>query len=70
MPQPTELERVKLFLYVHFERVLVVGLVVSLLLIHWIVDYKIAFLSFYYLPIIIAGFFLGRKAAVMAAVFI
>jgi hypothetical protein len=70
MPQPTELERVKLFLYVHFERVLVVGLVVSLLLIHWFVDYKIALLSFYYLPIIIAGFFLGRKAAVMAAVFI
>jgi len=70
MPQPTELERVKLFLYVNFERVLVVGLVVSLLLIHWFVDYKIAFLSFYYLPIIVAGFFLGRKAAVMAAVFI
>ncbi len=39
MPQPTELERVKLFLYVNFERVLVVGLVISLLLIHWFVDY-------------------------------
>jgi hypothetical protein len=64
------MEAVKRFLYVHFERVLVMGLVLSLLLIHWFIDYKLAFLSFYYLPIIAAGFLLGRKAAVMAAVFV
>lgn len=64
------MERLKLFLYMHFERVLVVVLVASLLGIHYIVDYKIAFLSFYYLPIIIAGFFLGRNSAVLSAVLI
>jgi hypothetical protein len=34
------------------------------------VDYKLAFLSFYYLPIIVAGFFVGRNTAVLSAVFV
>ncbi len=70
MSQRTALDTVKMFIYVHFEQVLVVGLVLSLLLIHWFVDYKVAFLSFYYLPIIAAGFLVGRNAAVSAAVLI
>lgn len=70
MADQTGMERLKLLLYVHFERVLVVVLVASLLGIHYLVDYKIAFLSFYYLPIIIAGFFLGRNTAVLASVLI
>ncbi len=70
MAEQNGMDRLKLFLYVHFERVLVVVLVASLLGIHYIVDYKIAFLSFYYLPIIIAGFFLGRNTAVLSAVLI
>ncbi|UCF40534.1 MAG: HD domain-containing protein [Gemmatimonadota bacterium] len=70
MPQRSALETVKWHVYVHFEKVLVVGLVLSLLLIHWFVDYKVAFLSFYYLPIIVAGFFLGRNTAVSSAVLI
>jgi hypothetical protein len=44
-------------------------LVASLLLIHFFVDYKLAFLSFYYLPIIVAGFLIGKKGAVWAALF-
>lgn len=64
------LDRVKWFLFEHFERLLVLLLVASLLGIHWIVDYKVAFLSFYYLPIIVAGFFVGRNTAVLSAVFV
>lgn len=64
------LERVKWFLFEHFERMLVILLVASLLGIHWVVDYKLAFLSFYYLPIIVAGFFVGRNTAVWAAVLV
>jgi len=41
-----------------------------LLTIHWLVDYKLAFLSFYYLPIIVAGFLAGRNTAVWAAVLV
>ncbi len=60
--------RVKQALFDHFEQTLVVVLVVSLLFINFTVDYKLAFLSFYYLPIIAAGFLLGRNSAVWAAV--
>lgn len=70
MPPRTVLDRVKWFIFRHFERVLVLVLVASMLGIHWLIDYKIAFLSFYYLPVILAGFFLGRNTAVWSSVFI
>ncbi len=62
-------DRIKTALYEHFEQTLVVVLVASLMLINFTVDYKFAFLSFYYLPIIAAGFLLGRNSAVGAALF-
>lgn len=64
------LEQAKRFIYRHFERLLVLFLVASLLAIHFFVDYRLAFLSFYYLPIIAAGFLVGRTLAVWAAVFV
>src|SRR5258708_34779921 len=38
--------------------------------IHNLVDQKFAFLSFYYLPMILAGFSGGRRFGVMAGVFV
>src|SRR3990172_2907494 len=63
-------DQTRWFLFEHFEQALVVLLVVSLLVIHGLVDYKLAFLSFYYLPIIVAGFLVGRNTAVWSAVLI
>lgn len=70
MRRTSGLDVVKLFFFRHFEQLLVVVLVASLLGIHGLVDYKLAFLSFYYLPIMVAGFFVGRQTAVWAAVFV
>src|SRR5260370_24237611 len=67
---PGVVERAKQFFFRNFERTFVVLLVASLLAINYVVDDKIAFLSFYYLPIILAGFFGGRRFAVFAALFI
>jgi hypothetical protein len=64
------IERAKRFTNKHFERLLVVLLVASLLLIHFFIDNKLAFLSFYYLPVIAAGFLVGQRTAVWAAVFV
>lgn len=64
------LERAKRILLRHFELVLVSVLVASLLLIHWLVEYKVAFLSFYYLPVIFAGFFVGKRTAVWSGVLV
>jgi len=70
MVSQSALDRVRWFMFDNFERVLVALLVVSMLVIHWFVDYRLAFLSFYYLPIILAGFLMGRGPAVGAAVFV
>ena len=70
MPDSGTIEYLKRFVYRHFERLLVVVLVASLLLIHNFIEYKLAFLSFYYLPIIAAGFLLGRTMAVWAALLV
>jgi len=70
MAPPSGVQKLRALLFERFEQLLVVLLVASLLVIHWLVDYKLAFLSFYYLPIIAAGFLVGRNTAVWAAVLI
>jgi len=70
MTDNVALEQIKRFVYRHFERLLVVFLVASLLLIQQFIEYKFAFLSFYYLPIIAAGFLVGRRMAVWASLFV
>ena len=64
------IDRVRRFVNRHFERLLVVLLVGTLLLIQQFIEYKVAFLSFYYLPIIGAGFLVGRRMAVWASLFV
>jgi hypothetical protein len=68
--QPRMVERVKLFLFRNFERTFVLLLVGAMLVIHWLVEQKSAFLSFYYLPQILAGFYGGRRFAVLSGLFI
>src|SRR5437762_13016535 len=58
------------FVLKYFERVLVLLLVASLLVINSLIEQKFAFLSFYYLPIILAGFYGGRRFAVVAGLFV
>lgn len=70
MNEQVVIEDAKRFINRHFERLLVVVLVASVLVIHNFIEYKLAFLSFYYLPIIVAGFLVGRKMAVFSALFI
>ena len=70
MAQPRPLERAKLFFFRHFERIFVLLLVLAIVVIHTLVDQKFPFLSFYYLPLILAGFYGGRRFAVMAGVFV
>src|SRR5438128_10157177 len=70
MAQPRLVERAKLFFFRNFERIFVLLLVFAIVAIHALVEQKFAFLSFYYLPLILAGFYGGRRFAVMAGVFV
>jgi len=60
--------RVKEGLFKHFETVLVAVVFGSLLLIHAVVVHTFAFLLFYFIPVLLAGFFLSARHAVGTAV--
>ena len=70
MVHRTVVERAKVFFFRHFERMIVLMLVGAMLVIHAFVDQKSAFLSFYYLPVILAGFYGGRRFAVASGLFV
>ncbi|MDY7033786.1 MAG: HD domain-containing protein [Thermodesulfobacteriota bacterium] len=59
----------KHYVVTYFEQVLVLVVLVAILFAHYFVFQKMAFLNFYYLPVLLAGFFLGRKTAVLFSVF-
>jgi putative nucleotidyltransferase with HDIG domain len=62
------MERFKQILVRHFELVLVGIVVISVVAIHYAIQSKGAFLSFYYLPVLLAGYFLGKRQAVTTAI--
>src|SRR3989440_10538363 len=70
MAQPRLVERAKLFFFRNFERIFVLLLVFAIVAIHALVEQKFAFLSFYYLPLILAGFYGGGRFAGLGGVFV
>lgn len=60
--------RAKLALIRNFEAVVVLVLVFSLLFISAFVVQKFAFLLFYFIPVLLAGYYLGPKHAVLTAI--
>ena len=63
------MDKIKTYVFKHFEKILVLSILLIIVIINYFVPYKIALLNFFYLPIIIAGYFLGRKMAVLTAFF-
>jgi len=61
--------KVKNFFLKHFERLLVLSILLGIIIINYFAPNKLAFLNFFYLPIIIAGYYLGKKMAVLTALF-
>ncbi|MFC2156866.1 HD-GYP domain-containing protein [Acidobacteriota bacterium] len=51
----------------HADKLVVLIILVGLFIINAVVPYKLGFLNFFYIPIIIAGYFMGRKTAVLTA---
>lgn len=63
------MEKIKEYVFKHFEKIIVVSILLGIVLINYFTPYKIGFLNFFYLPIIAAGYFLGQRMAVLTAVF-
>jgi putative nucleotidyltransferase with HDIG domain len=63
------MERLKSFVVTHFEKLLVLSLAIIVVLVNFFVVQKLAFLNFYYLPVLVSGYLLGRRMAIMTGVF-
>ena len=64
----TEMKNVKTFFLKHFEGSLILLILVGILAIAFLVHFKFAFLNFFFLPVILAGYFLGKKEAVLISI--
>ena len=53
----------------NLESLLILIILISVMLINFFIYSKVAFLNFYYLPVIIGGYYLGRRLAVLGAFF-
>ncbi len=50
------------------ERVVILIILLALLLAHLFIVHKVAFLGFYYLPVLLAGYFCGKRTALLLAI--
>ncbi len=61
---------IKQWVLKHFEAILILVITLALLAINYFVDQKLMFLNFYYLPVLISGYFLGRRHTLSTSFFI
>jgi len=66
---PEWANRLKMLLFNNFELILVIVVVASLLFINFFVVNKFAFFLFYFIPVLLAGFYLSARHAVTTAIF-
>jgi putative nucleotidyltransferase with HDIG domain len=63
------LEQSKQFILRNFEKILVGIILAAAFLGTYLVEEKFIILNFYYLPVLTAGYFLGRRMGILAAIF-
>ncbi len=63
------MERFKYLIVTHFEKILVGVILLAAFLGTYFIEEESIILNFYYLPVIVAGYFLGRRLGVLTAVF-
>ncbi|MEA3421303.1 MAG: hypothetical protein U9Q97_06470, partial [Acidobacteriota bacterium] len=61
--------KIKKFVLDHFEGSLITLVFLGAIAIAFLVRYKFSFLNFFFLPVILSGYFLGRKRAVLISFF-
>ena len=63
------MEKLKEFLARHFEKLLVLTILVAAIVVNYVIEQKFILLNFYYLPVLTAGYFLGRRLSLLTALF-
>jgi putative nucleotidyltransferase with HDIG domain len=62
------MERIKTYLLKHLENCLVLAILIASIVLNSALPQKTAFLNFYYLPVIVSGYFLGYRKAIRQAI--
>ena len=62
------MEAIKQYLLKNFEQIFVLLILVSVAGINYLIPYKLAFLNFYFIPILLAAFYLGVRTALLGGV--
>jgi putative nucleotidyltransferase with HDIG domain len=65
----TQMDRVKEVVVRNFEAITVLAVLASVIATSYLVDEKLMMLNFYYLPVLMAGYFVGRRASILVAIF-
>jgi putative nucleotidyltransferase with HDIG domain len=63
------MEKIKAFVFRNFEQMLVLAVSLIVVCASFFIFQQLAFLNFYYLPVLVAGYVLGRRMSVLTAVF-
>jgi hypothetical protein len=63
------MRKIKDFILDHLEGAIVALIIIGIVAVAFLVYYKSSFLNFFFLPVILAGYFLGKKKAVFAGIF-
>jgi putative nucleotidyltransferase with HDIG domain len=63
------MDKVKAFVIEHFEKLLVLIIVIAAITVTRLLGENFLLLNFYYLPALTAGYFLGRRMALLTAIF-
>ncbi len=63
------MESMKIFVVRKFEHIIVMLVLLGVVCISHAIDEKMMMLNFFYLPVLLAGYFIGKRASVLAAIF-
>jgi len=63
------MEKIRLFIKNKFERFFIFTVLITVVLINYFIPQRIAFFNFYFLPVILAGYYLGVRQAALGACF-
>jgi len=62
------MEKIKAYLTQHFEQIFVLLILVSVAGINYFIPYKLAFLNFYFIPVLMGAYYLGVQRALLGGV--
>lgn len=63
------MDKLKGFVFKHFEEILILTVSLIVVCASFFIFQQLAFLNFYYLPVLVSGYVLGRRMSVLTAIF-